>query len=84
MERPYICEIDISFPSSTCAQHARDVIRVDEELTDSVIKTYSLIRYSESMNYGTTVMDDDDTDSSNRNSMDRNEKDDCYILRVYV
>jgi hypothetical protein len=46
MNRPYSCEIDISFPTAICAQQARDVLQVDEELTDSVIKSFSLISVS--------------------------------------
>jgi hypothetical protein len=71
MNRPYSCEIDISFPTAICAQQARDVLQVDEELTDSVIKSFSWIRYSESA-------------TSNHTTDDKSWNEECTVLRVYV
>jgi hypothetical protein len=48
MERPYTCEIDISLPTALCAEQARDVLQVDRELGDAVIKTFYLISPAES------------------------------------
>ena len=47
MKRPYSCEIDISFPTAISAQQAKEVLQVDTELVDTVVKTFSLIRHSE-------------------------------------
>ena len=36
---PYTCEIDVSFPTAASAKRTRDVLCVDKELGDRVVKT---------------------------------------------
>ena len=36
---PYTCEIDVSFPTAAGAKRTRDVLSVDKELGDRVVKT---------------------------------------------
>jgi hypothetical protein len=36
---PYACEIEVSFPTAASASRTRDVLRVDKELGNRVVKT---------------------------------------------
>lgn len=39
----YQCQIDIQFPSSTQALHAKQVLEVDGEIGDQVTKTFQVV-----------------------------------------
>mmetsp|Transcript_31075 Transcript_31075/g.46328 ORF Transcript_31075/g.46328 Transcript_31075/m.46328 type:complete len:102 (-) Transcript_31075:572-877(-) len=45
-DKTYKCEIDITFPSSKIASQIRDVINVDDEIGDKVIRTLSVVSSS--------------------------------------
>ena len=45
--RPYKCQVDVKFPSQTQAKRAVEVISVDGELGDKVVKTFSLVAADE-------------------------------------
>ena len=45
--RPYKCQVDVKFPSQTQAKRAGEVISVDGELGDKVVKTFSLVAADE-------------------------------------
>ncbi|KAL7574584.1 hypothetical protein ACA910_015934 [Epithemia clementina (nom. ined.)] len=41
-EFPYCCDIDVTFPTSRHAEQTMQVMRVDKELGDKVVKSFSL------------------------------------------
>ena len=42
VDRRYKCTIRLALPSSQCAQHLRDVMSVDREISNKVVKTISV------------------------------------------
>lgn len=40
--RPYKAQVEVTFPTPTQAKHAMDVLSVDGELGDKVIKTFAI------------------------------------------
>lgn len=46
IERPYKCQIDLALPTATHAQHLRDVLSVDGELGNKIVKFFSVERAS--------------------------------------
>ena len=42
MTFPYVCEIDLSFPSAAHAEKTMKLLRVDREIGDRVTKSFSL------------------------------------------
>lgn len=47
VDRQYKCTIHLALPSAQCAQHLRDVISVDKEISDKVVKTISVVKSDE-------------------------------------
>ena len=43
IDRPYTCKVDLALPSHTHAQHLKDVLSVDGELGNKIIKTFSVV-----------------------------------------
>lgn len=41
--RPYKCVVDVAFDSPTQAKHAMDVLSVDGELGEKVVKNFALV-----------------------------------------
>lgn len=41
--RPYKCKVEVTFASPDQAKHAMDVLSVDGELGDKVVKNFALI-----------------------------------------
>jgi len=41
--RPYKCVVDVVFDSPTRAKHAMDVLSVDGELGDKVVKNFAIV-----------------------------------------
>ena len=69
-DRPYKCKVDIALPSSIYAKHLRDVLSVDGELGNKIVKSFSVVSTKE---YG----DDDD-------NVGNGDDDVLRILRMYV
>ena len=46
--RPYKAQVEVTFPTPTQAKHAMDVLSVDGELGDKVIKTFAIVPSAES------------------------------------
>lgn len=46
--RPYKAQVEVTFPTPTQAKHAMDVLSVDGELGDKVIKTFAIVPSTES------------------------------------
>ena len=44
MQRPYKCTVQLALPSNQYAQHLKDVISVDKEISDKVVKSFSIVR----------------------------------------
>lgn len=40
--RPYKAQVEVTFPTPTQAKHAMDVLSVDGELGDKVVKTFTI------------------------------------------
>ena len=47
IDRPYKCKVDIALPSPVYAQHIKDVISVDGELGNKIVKSFSIVEYDE-------------------------------------
>ena len=45
-QQPYKCTVQIALPSKKYAQHLKDIISVDQEISDKVVKSFSLVNYS--------------------------------------
>mmetsp|Transcript_12573 Transcript_12573/g.30695 ORF Transcript_12573/g.30695 Transcript_12573/m.30695 type:complete len:125 (-) Transcript_12573:1443-1817(-) len=70
--RPYKCTVHIALPSNRYAHHLKDVVSVDQEISDKVVKSFSVGRVASApaaadaaTDHGTTaedgiVQDDDD------------------------
>jgi hypothetical protein len=41
--RPYKCTVQIALPSDQYAQHLKDIISVDQEISDKVVKSFSVV-----------------------------------------
>ena len=46
--RPYKAQVVVTFPTPTQAKHAMDVLSVDGELGNKVIKTFAIVPSTES------------------------------------
>ena len=44
MRRPYKCTVQLALPSNQYAQHLKDVISVDKEISDKVVKSFSIVK----------------------------------------
>lgn len=42
-KKDYQCQIDILFPTATQALHAKEVLEVDGEIGDQIMKTFQVI-----------------------------------------
>ena len=47
IQRPYKCTIHIALPSNQYAQHLKDVISVDQEISNKVIKSFAIVSASD-------------------------------------
>ena len=46
IQRPYKCDIDITFPSNKHAMDAKNVLSVDQEIGDKAEKTFEILQNS--------------------------------------
>jgi hypothetical protein len=44
-KRPYKCTARIALPSHLYAEHLKDVISVDQEISDKVVKSFSIVSH---------------------------------------
>ena len=47
IQRPYKCTIHIALPSNQYAQHLKDVISVDREISNKVVKSFAIVSASD-------------------------------------
>ena len=47
IQRPYKCTIHIALPSNQYAQHLNDVISVDQEISNKVVKSFAIVSASD-------------------------------------
>ena len=47
IQRPYKCTIHIALPSNQYAQHLKDVISVDQEISNKVVKSFAIVSASD-------------------------------------
>ena len=57
IERPYQCQLDISFPTSQQALHAKEVLEVDGEIGDQITKSFQVKSSSSSGSSGNSSSD---------------------------
>jgi hypothetical protein len=75
LQRPYKCTVHIALPNNMYAQHLKDVISVDQEISNKVVKSFTIV------NDDGIICGDDENDISR--VMIKNEDDDCHNnLRV--
>jgi hypothetical protein len=76
LQRPYKCTVHIALPNNTYAQHLKDVISVDQEISNKVVKSFTIVN-----NNDDGIIGGDENDISR--VMIKNEDDDCHNnLRV--
>ena len=46
IDRPYTCRVDLALPSSIYANHLKDVLSVDGELGNKIVKSFSVVGVS--------------------------------------
>ena len=47
VQRPYKCAVNLALPSNQYANHLKDVISVDKEISNKVVKSYSVVGASD-------------------------------------
>ena len=72
IQRPYKCTIHIALPSNQYAQHLKDVISVDQEISNKVIKSFAIVNASDidgrlSKDVGMDIVSDDCNGDDNMN-----------------
>ena len=75
IQRPYKCTIHIALPSNQYAQHLKDVISVDQEISNKVVKSFAIVNASD----GRLNNDDNREDVV---SDDCNGSDDMNVLQM--
>jgi len=58
IQRPYKCTIHIALPSNQYAQHLKDVISVDQEISNKVVKSFAIVSASDINSDGRLNKDD--------------------------
>ena len=68
--RPYKCTIQIALPSNQYAQHLKDIISVDQEISDKVVKSFAVVESTSCTQHDTTIDDGGKADEEmNKNDM---------------
>jgi hypothetical protein len=67
LHRPYKCTVHIALPNNMYAQHLKDVISVDQEISNKVVKSFTIV------NDDGIICGDDENDISRV----KNDDDDC-------
>ena len=70
IQRPYKCTIHISLPSNQYAQHLKDVLSVDQEISNKVVKSFAIVSASSDIDGRHKSDDRMDIVSDNFNSSD--------------
>ena len=73
IQRPYKCTIHIALPSNQYAQHLKDVISVDQEISNKVVKSFAIVNASDingRINKGLNKDDREDIITNNCNGSD--------------
>lgn len=50
IDRPYKCLVDLSLPAPIYAQHLKDVLSVDGELGNKIVKNFSIVGVQSDLN----------------------------------
>jgi hypothetical protein len=75
ISRPYKSTVHIALPSIQYAQHLKDVISVDEEVSNKVVKSFSIVTSQE-------VADGGDIDRGNAATVQDGDDDQQRVLRM--
>jgi hypothetical protein len=54
--RPYKAQVEVTFPTPTQAKHAMDVLSVDGELGNKVVKTFAIVPSGEGNDESGVIM----------------------------
>mmetsp|Transcript_28733 Transcript_28733/g.52516 ORF Transcript_28733/g.52516 Transcript_28733/m.52516 type:complete len:111 (-) Transcript_28733:399-731(-) len=57
---PYKCEVDITFPTARHAKTCMDVLSVDDEIGDRVVKSFELVSIGQAAGSATSVQSNND------------------------
>jgi len=77
IQRPYKCTIHIALPSNQYAQHLKDVISVDQEISNKVVKSFAIVSSSSDIDGR-----HDDNDREDIDSDDCNSSEDMNVLQM--
>ncbi len=69
ISRPYESTVHIALPSAQYAQQLKDVVSVDEEISNKVVKSFSIVTSQEAAAY------EDHIDGGADNSVDKDGED---------
>ena len=58
--RPYKCTVQLSLPSNQYAHYLKDIISVDKEISDKVVKSFSVVDMSSSRSSRCRIEDSED------------------------
>ena len=73
LQRPYKCTVHIALPNNMYAQHLKDVISVDQEISNKVVKSFTIVNDDgiicgdDENDIGRVMIKNDDDDCSNNN-----------------
>jgi len=70
ISRPYESTVHIALPSAQHAQQLKDVVSVDEEISNKVVKSFSIVTSQEAAAY-----EDHNIDGGANNSVDKDGED---------
>ena len=83
VQRPYKCTVHMALPSNIYAQHLKDVISVDQEISNKVVKSFTIVNINDGIIIGSHDDDDDDDDDDDNNKCGGDdEKDDMNAIMV--
>eukprot|EP00579_Thalassiosira_antarctica_P002399 CAMPEP_0201871536 /NCGR_PEP_ID=MMETSP0902-20130614/4437_1 /ASSEMBLY_ACC=CAM_ASM_000551 /TAXON_ID=420261 /ORGANISM="Thalassiosira antarctica, Strain CCMP982" /LENGTH=114 /DNA_ID=CAMNT_0048397549 /DNA_START=30 /DNA_END=374 /DNA_ORIENTATION=- len=78
IQHPYKCTVHLALPSNQYAQHLRDVISVDQEISNKVVKTFKVVRDAPADH----DIIEDRVGGVEQEDGDGNDGDDMRILRI--
>jgi hypothetical protein len=77
LQRPYKCTVHIALPNNIYAQHLKDVISVDQEISNKVVKSFTIVNNDDDGIIFGNQDDNDNDDENDSRVLIKNEDDDC-------
>ena len=66
IDRPYKCTVHLALPSTVYAQHLKDIMSVDQEISNKVVKSFAVVRAADVVVAGSGGDDDAAQNSNNK------------------